>query len=88
MKASQQLITWLDKGNVDKRSANLFYSLIQSSNTHVRRLVTEKQQHEEEVSQAQLLFKQRVQGIIVQCESLTDRLSAFVSSTCVNDKKK
>lgn len=68
MKAAQQLITWLEKGNVDKRSANLFYSLIQSSNTHVRRLVMEKQQHEEELNQAQLLFKQRVQGIIVQCE--------------------
>ena len=68
MKAAQQLITWLEKGSVDKRSANLFYSLIQSSNTHVRRLVMEKQQHEEELNQAQMLFKQRVQGIIVQCE--------------------
>ncbi|KAK7090093.1 ecto-NOX disulfide-thiol exchanger 2-like [Littorina saxatilis] len=66
MKAAQQLVTWLDKGNVDKRSANLFYSLIQSSNTHVRRLVTEKQQYEEELNQAKLLFKQRVQGVIVQ----------------------
>nr|KAG5708239.1 hypothetical protein BaRGS_021173 [Batillaria attramentaria] len=61
MQGSQQLITWLDRGSVDKRSSSLFYSLIQSSNTHVRRLITEKQQYEEEVNQAKLLFKQRVQ---------------------------
>ncbi|KAK7499223.1 hypothetical protein BaRGS_00009483 [Batillaria attramentaria] len=66
MQGSQQLITWLDRGSVDKRSSSLFYSLIQSSNTHVRRLITEKQQYEEEVNQAKLLFKQRVQGILVQ----------------------
>ncbi|KAL8625515.1 hypothetical protein ACOMHN_014604 [Nucella lapillus] len=66
MKACQQLVTWLDRGSVDKRSANLFYSLVQSLNSHVRRLQTEKQQHEEELNQAKLLFKQRVQGIIVQ----------------------
>ena len=69
MKACQQLILWLDKGNVDKRTANLFYSMIQSSNVHVRRLIMEKQTHEEELEKAKLNFKQRVQGILVQSKS-------------------
>jgi hypothetical protein len=82
MKGSQQLLTWLEKGNVDKRTANLFYSLIQSSNTHVRRLITEKQTHEDEVNKAKLLFKQRMQGILVQREC--PALFVFVLFVCVS----
>lgn len=83
MKASQKLIAWLDRGSVDKRSSSLFYSLIQSSNTHVRRLLLEKQQHEEEVNQAKLLFKQRVQGILVQCKLCPLHLSPCFTTVTI-----
>jgi len=42
--------------------------MIQSSNSHVRRLLTEKMQYEEELSRAKELTKQRMHGLIMQCE--------------------
>ncbi|GBN69349.1 Ecto-NOX disulfide-thiol exchanger 1 [Araneus ventricosus] len=48
----QVLITWLEKGECNKRNSGTFYSLIQSSHSHVKRLRNEKNRHEEEVEKA------------------------------------
>ena len=69
MQACRQLFAWLERGSVDKRSAGLFYSLVQSCNGHVRRLLLEKQQQEHELNQARVSYKQCVQELILQCES-------------------
>ncbi|KAF3843778.1 hypothetical protein F7725_002627 [Dissostichus mawsoni] len=42
---------------VNRRTANNFYSMIQSANSHVRRLMSEKAQHEEEMERAKEAFK-------------------------------
>ncbi|KAJ8959499.1 hypothetical protein NQ318_022196 [Aromia moschata] len=65
-KAVQIVITWLERGDCNKRNANNFYSMIQSTNSHVRRLLNEKTQYEEELKKAKDIMKGRMQGILLQ----------------------
>lgn len=64
----QIVVTWLERGDCTKRNANTFYSMIQSTNSHVRRLLTEKVSYEEELQKAKELLKGRMQGLLIQCE--------------------
>nr|CAD7578891.1 unnamed protein product [Timema californicum] len=66
--AVQTVITWLERGDCNKRNANTFYTMIQSTNSHVRRLLNEKTQFEEELQRARDVMKGRMQGILIQCE--------------------
>ena len=70
MKGTQVLVTWLDRGDCSRRASNIFYSMIQSVNSHVRRLMNEKAQHDLELEQMKLKFRQRLEGIIRQCKYL------------------
>lgn len=67
--AVRVLFTWLERGEVNRRNANNFYSMIQSSNGHIRRLTGEKSQHEKEMEEAKDKFKTALAGIVTQCES-------------------
>lgn len=67
-KAVQTLITWLERGDCSKKNSNTFYSMIQSTNSHVRRLAHEKQSCEEELRKANELYKKHMQSMVVQCE--------------------
>lgn len=62
------VITWLERGDCSKKNANVFYSMIQSTNSHVRRLLTEKSHYEDELKKAKDLLKGRMQGILLQCK--------------------
>lgn len=42
--------------------------MIQAANSHVRRLLGEKTQLEEELQAAKNLFKGRMQGLLIQCK--------------------
>ena len=66
MKSSVILTTWLERGDCSKRNSNSFYAMIQSVNSHVRRLVNEKAAHDEELEQIKEKFRQRMEGIINQ----------------------
>lgn len=66
----QVVITWLERGDCNKRNVNIFYSIIQSTNSHVRRLLSEKNQFEEELQNLKELTKRRMQAILLQCKSL------------------
>lgn len=68
LEAIQTLLTWIERGEVNRRTANNFYSMIQSANSHVRRLVNEKAAHEKEMEEAKEKFKLALSGILVQCE--------------------
>lgn len=68
--AVRVLLTWVERGEVNRRNANNFYSMIQSSNSHIRRLMNEKAAHEKEMEEAKEKFKNALAGILVQCESL------------------
>ncbi|PWA18710.1 hypothetical protein CCH79_00005725, partial [Gambusia affinis] len=64
--AVRVLLTWLERGEVNRRNANNFYSMIQSSNSHIRRLIGEKSQHEKEMEEAKDKFKTALAGIVVE----------------------
>lgn len=68
MKASQILATWLSRGDCNRRTSNTFYSLVQAVNSHVRRLMADKAQHDEELAQMKLKFRLRMEGILRQCK--------------------
>ncbi|XP_034342220.2 ecto-NOX disulfide-thiol exchanger 2 isoform X3 [Arvicanthis niloticus] len=68
--AVQTLLTWIERGEVNRRSANHFYSMIQSANSHVRRLVNEKATHEKEMEEAKEKFKHALSGILIQFEQI------------------
>lgn len=42
--------------------------MIQSTNSHVRRLLSEKAQYEDELQKAKEIMKGRMQGILIQCK--------------------
>ncbi|KAL1129401.1 hypothetical protein AAG570_013928 [Ranatra chinensis] len=65
-KAVQVVITWLERGDCSKRNASAFYSMIQSTNSHIRRLLSEKALHEEELQKAKDLMKARMQSLLIQ----------------------
>lgn len=50
--------------------------MIQSTNSHVRRLLNEKTQYEDELKKAKEIMKGRMQGILLQCKYL------FVEMLC------
>ncbi|XP_061581712.1 ecto-NOX disulfide-thiol exchanger 2 isoform X2 [Cololabis saira] len=70
------LLTWLERGEVNRRNANNFYSMIQSSNSHIRQLMTEKSQHEKEMEEAKEKFKTALHGILVQFEQIVSVFQA------------
>ncbi|KAM6952493.1 ecto-NOX disulfide-thiol exchanger 2 isoform 3-T3 [Lycodopsis pacificus] len=70
------LLTWLERGEVNRRNANNFYSMIQSSNGHIRRLTGEKSQHEKEVEEAKDKFKTALAGIVGQFEQIVSVFQA------------
>ncbi|XP_041050989.1 ecto-NOX disulfide-thiol exchanger 2-like [Carcharodon carcharias] len=76
--AVQTLYTWLERGEVNRRSANIFYSMIQSANSHIRRLMNEKILHQKEMEEAKEKFKNALSGILVQFEQI---VSVFHSSS-------
>ncbi|XP_007578585.1 ecto-NOX disulfide-thiol exchanger 1 isoform X2 [Poecilia formosa] len=69
--ATAVLFTWIDRGEVNRRTANHFYSMIQSANSHVRRLMSEKALHEEEMERAKEIFKNALMAILMQFEQIT-----------------
>ncbi|XP_053180099.1 ecto-NOX disulfide-thiol exchanger 2 [Scomber japonicus] len=74
--AVRVLLTWLERGEVNRRNANNFYSMIQSSNSHIRRLMGEKSQHEKEMEEAKDKFKTALSGILAQFEQIVSVFQA------------
>ncbi|XP_018584899.2 ecto-NOX disulfide-thiol exchanger 1-like isoform X2 [Scleropages formosus] len=76
--ATTVLLAWIERGEVNRRSAHHFYSMIQSVNSHVRRLMSEKVQHEEELELAKEHFKNALLAILMQFEQIT---AVFTAAT-------
>lgn len=57
LKACQVLCTWLERGDCHKKNSNIFYTIIQSTNSHVRRLQNEKATYEQEFKEAKVVFR-------------------------------
>ncbi|XP_062555389.1 ecto-NOX disulfide-thiol exchanger 2 [Armigeres subalbatus] len=66
IKAVQTLITWLERGDCNKKNANNFYTMIQSTNSHVRRLLNEKGITDEELCRAKEQYRKQMQCMLSQ----------------------
>lgn len=62
------LIAWLERGECSKKNANQFYSMIQTTNFHVRRLFNDKMQAEEELQECKERVKNHIAKVIEQCK--------------------
>ncbi|XP_056896564.1 LOW QUALITY PROTEIN: ecto-NOX disulfide-thiol exchanger 1 [Takifugu flavidus] len=76
--AAGVLLTWVDRGEVNRRTSNQFYSMIQSANGHVRRLMVEKAQEEEEMERAKDTYKNALLAVLTQFEQIT---AVFAATT-------
>lgn len=65
-KAIAILITWLERGDCSKKNATLFYSMVQSTNSHVRRLLNEKATYEEELNKAKEMHRKQMHSLSTQ----------------------
>ncbi|XP_059226752.1 ecto-NOX disulfide-thiol exchanger 2 isoform X2 [Stomoxys calcitrans] len=66
IKAVQTMTIWLERGDCSKRNANVFYSMIQSTHAHVRRLTADKQVLEEDLRKANNAFRKQMQAMSAQ----------------------
>lgn len=64
--AIQVIISWLEKGQCNKKTSNQFYRLISLTNSHVRRLQNEKAQSDKEFEQAKQQYINCKRGIVMQ----------------------
>lgn len=81
-KAVQTLITWLERGDCSKKNANNFYTMIQSTNSHVRRLLNEKGMNDEELSRAKEFYRRQMQSMLGQCKLMVLTCIFPVDYTC------
>ncbi|KAH9512822.1 Ecto-NOX disulfide-thiol exchanger 1 [Bulinus truncatus] len=81
-KASQVLITWLERGECNRRTATSFYSMVQNVHSHVRRLNNERTTVQEEYERYQLQYQQRIQGIGSQLCQVERVLAAAHKQKC------
>nr|XP_033802903.1 ecto-NOX disulfide-thiol exchanger 2-like isoform X2 [Geotrypetes seraphini] len=66
----QTLLIWTERGEVNRRTANNFYSMMQSANNHIRRLVNERAAHEKEMEVAKENYVVALSGILLQLEQI------------------
>lgn len=60
------MLAWLERGECSKKNANHFYSMIQATNSHIRRLFNEKIQAEDELLECKERIKSNIKNVIVQ----------------------
>lgn len=70
-KAVHILIAWLERGDCSKRNANTFYSMIQTTNSHLRRLANDKNVIADELKKAKAHHRTQLQIMMSQCKYLS-----------------
>ncbi|KAJ8713419.1 hypothetical protein PYW07_013789 [Mythimna separata] len=70
------LLAWLERGECTKKNANQFYSMIQATNAHIRRLFNEKMQAEEELLDCKERVKNHIANVIEQLEQVAKVFAA------------
>ncbi|XP_068623080.1 ecto-NOX disulfide-thiol exchanger 2-like isoform X2 [Battus philenor] len=76
VKSAPTLAIWLERGECNKKNANIFYSLIQVSNNQLRRLFNEKMQLDEEFHNLKSSMREKFAHVILQFEQVAKILSA------------
>ena len=77
LKTVQVLISWLEKGECHKSNSGQFFTMIQSTHSHIRRLKNERICFEEDWQQAKQLYQMRMQRILTQCKFIYNFINYF-----------
>ncbi|CAH2981264.1 unnamed protein product [Chilo suppressalis] len=70
------LVSWLERGECSKKNSNQFYSMIQATNSHIRRLFNEKMQAEEELTECRERVKSNIEKVFEQLEQVAKVFTA------------
>lgn len=62
------VVQWFERGECNRRHVNMFYAFLHSTHTHIKRLVKEKQEHQEIVERQRQEQLERARSIRNQCE--------------------
>lgn len=81
-KSSQVLMTWLERGECNRRTSSTFYTLVQTAQSHVRRLKAEKAGVVGEYQQYKTQYQLRVQGITTQLCQVERVMAAAHKQKC------
>uniref|UniRef100_A0A0B7B5V8 Ecto-NOX disulfide-thiol exchanger 1/2 domain-containing protein n=1 Tax=Arion vulgaris TaxID=1028688 RepID=A0A0B7B5V8_9EUPU len=81
-KASQVLITWLERGECNRRTSTNFYSMVQNVHSHTRRLNNERSAVRDEFERYKIQFHQKVQDVAVQMCQIERVLAASHKQKC------
>ncbi|GFN89199.1 hypothetical protein PoB_001570500, partial [Plakobranchus ocellatus] len=81
-KASQVLMTWLERGECNRRTSSTFYTLVQTAQSHVRRLKAEKAGVVGEYQQYKTQYQLRLQGITAQLCQVERVMAAAHKQKC------
>ncbi|KAK3753703.1 hypothetical protein RRG08_038350 [Elysia crispata] len=81
-KSSQVLMTWLERGECNRRTSSTFYTLVQTAQSHVRRLKAEKAGVVGEYQQYKTQYQLRLQGITSQLCQVERVMAAAHKQKC------
>ena len=62
------VVQWFERGECNRRHVSMFYAFLHSTHTHIKRLVKEKQEHQEIVERQRQEQLERARSIRSQCE--------------------
>ncbi|CAG2173698.1 unnamed protein product [Oppiella nova] len=66
LKGVQVLVNWLERGECQKRNSGQFYTMIQSTNNHIKRLQNERTLFENEWINSRQIYHSKIEAILVQ----------------------
>eukprot|EP00092_Neocalanus_flemingeri_P013009 GFUD01014019.1.p1 GENE.GFUD01014019.1~~GFUD01014019.1.p1 ORF type:complete len:925 (+),score=301.25 GFUD01014019.1:57-2831(+) len=64
--AVNTLMTWLERGDCNKRNAHTFFTMIQAASSHVKRLLGDQTEYEQELTKMKEDFKKKLSAISAQ----------------------
>ncbi|XP_059060972.1 ecto-NOX disulfide-thiol exchanger 2-like [Achroia grisella] len=74
--AAPTLLSWLERGECNKKNVGSFYSMIQASNNQIRRLLNEKMLLDDEFQNLKTTVKDKFSSVLVQFEQIASIMAA------------
>jgi len=68
--AVDTLKTWLERGDCNKRNAHTFFTMVQAASSHVKRLLGEQTEYEQELTKMKEDYKSKLSAISIQFKQI------------------
>lgn len=80
--ASQSLVSWLEKGECNRRTSNQFYAMVQKVHSQMLRINTERMTVDSEYEQYKIQYQQRLMAITGQISQVERVLQSAHKQKC------